>query len=129
MGGWIAFGKKVGKAKVSLASPFNLMPPVLVPSSGWYLKKRKYIQVVLRPYHASNNAVSVPNTMPEKVFKRRNIAGKCLTRILTRPLYRLTVCSGTSCLKATRNAACNVIAPAIGVSARDVFRVMAPQRT
>ena len=50
-------------------------------------------------------AVSVKKTKPDIVFAVRNIAGKCLTRILMIPLRMVTVCSGTSCLKETKKAA------------------------
>jgi len=43
------------------------------------------------------------------------IAGKCLTRIRMIDLNKETVCSGTSCLKATRNPASTAIAPCIVV--------------
>ena len=41
---------------------------------------------------------------PLRVFRKRKAAGKCFTRIFRRPLKRVTVCSGTNCLKATKKA-------------------------
>lgn len=39
-----------------------------------------------------------------------------------------TVCSGTSCLNATKKAACIVMPPDMGVQARVGFRITAPHR-
>ena len=58
-----------------------------------------------KPSHDKTVATSVPKTTPDIVFAMRKMAGKCLTLILTRPLIIVTVCSGTSCLKATSKAA------------------------
>ena len=46
----------------------------------------------------------MPRMGPLRVFRKRKAAGKCFTRIFRRPLKRVTVCSGTSCLKATKKA-------------------------
>ena len=59
--------------------------------------------------------MSVPSSGPEMVFRRTKMAGKCLTRMRIADLKRETVCSGTSCLNATRNAASSASAPLIDV--------------
>lgn len=48
---------------------------------------------------------------PQTVWARRNMEGKCLTRTLTIPLRMVIVCSGTSCLNATRKAAWSATEP------------------
>jgi hypothetical protein len=78
---------------------------------GLMRKKRRYTQAVMKPKYARNMAVSVPSTMPEIVFARRKMAGKCLTRMRTRPFAMATVCSGTSCLKETRKPAWMAMPP------------------
>lgn len=64
---------------------------------------------------ASQVAVSVPRRGPESMFASTKRAGKCLIRIRRRELKRLTVCSGTSCLRETRKAALRARRPLIGV--------------
>jgi hypothetical protein len=49
------------------------------------------------------------------MFASTNRAGKCLMRMRRRELKRLTVCSGTSCLRETRKAALRARRPLIGV--------------
>lgn len=106
-GVWMGSGKKCAKAKVSEASPLMMDPsPVAADESeGLTRKKRRYTHAVMKPKYARNMAVSVPRTMPDMVFARRNMAGKCLTRMRMRPFAMATVCSGTSCLKETRKPA------------------------
>ena len=53
------------------------------------------------------------------MFANTKIAGKCLMRIRTLPLKRETVCSGTSCFKATRKPASRAMKPWTGVGLRD----------
>ena len=68
-----------------------------------------------KPSQARRAAVSVPKAAPETVLASRKIAGKCLTRMRTRPRRRDTVCSGTSCLKATRKEAWIAMPPDMAV--------------
>lgn len=110
----MASGKKHAKANVSLASPLMPWPLVEVPDkSGWYLKNRRNVQLMSSPSQLRWNATSVPRKRAPIRLRSRNIAGKCFTRILTRPRRMVTVCSGTSCLNATRNADCTAIPPPI----------------
>ena len=112
IGGCTASGQKYAKAKVSDASPLVIFPPVLDPDkSGCLLKKRKYVQLERKPSQQSTAAVLVPKRKPDTVFAIRKMAGKCLTLIFTMPFSMVTVCSGTSCLNATKKAACMEIEP------------------
>lgn len=92
---------------MSEASPLVTEPsPVAADTKeGLTRKKRKYTQAVMKPKYARNMAVSVPRITPDIVLVSRKMAGKCLTRMRTRPLAIATVCSGTSCLKETRKPA------------------------
>jgi hypothetical protein len=58
-------------------------------------------------------AVSVPIKSPDMALRRRKRAGKCLTRMRIMPFRIDTVCSGTSCLKATRKPAWIAMPPEI----------------
>jgi hypothetical protein len=108
----IGSGKKYANANVSLASPFIVVPsPVAAESNDVFRKKRRYVHDVKNASQERNMAVSVPRRTPESVLARRCTAGKCLTRMRIMPLMMETVCSGTSCLKATRKAACIAMLP------------------
>lgn len=72
---------------------------------------------------ASQVAVSVPKRGPESMLPSTKRAGKCLMRMRRRELKRLTVCSGTSCLRETRNAALRARSPLTGVGLRDHVRL------
>ena len=74
----------------------------------------------MKPKYARNMVVSVPKIMPEMVLERRKMAGKCLTRIRTRPFAMATVCSGTSCLKETRKPAWIAMPPEMVVRLQSV---------
>jgi hypothetical protein len=73
---------------------------------------------------ASQVAVSVPRSGPDNMFASTNRAGKCLMRMRRRELNRLTVCSGTSCLSETRNAALRASMPLIGVGLWDIISIL-----
>lgn len=83
----------------------------------------------MNPYRARIAAVVVPNIAPDKILAQMKSEGKCynvgvslvdhfgliqtltFTRILIMPFAIVTVCSGTSCLKATRKPACKALVP------------------
>lgn len=119
--GCMKSGKNATKEKVSLASPRILIPTAPSPASNVEgersdtRKNRRYVQLIKNPDNDSQKAVSVPKSGPESMLAATKIAGKCLTRQRSEARKSDTVCSGTSCLRETRNAASRATKPWIGV--------------